>query len=136
MHLVDTSDADPERQIASVREVLAEIGAEQVDEIVVFNKTDAASPEATERLRRLYPEAAFTSALTGDGVDDLLDAIVAGLDRKTIELAILVPYERGDVLAEAHKVGEVLDIDHNDAGTAMKVRLPHAEAHRFRAFVA
>ncbi len=136
LHLVDAADADPERQIASVREVLAEIGAEQVDEIVVFNKTDVARPEAIERLHRLYPDASFVSAVTGDGVEDLYEAIVAGLDRKTIELFILIPYERGDVLAEAHQVGEVLDVDHSDTGTAVTVRLPHAEAHRFRAFVA
>ena len=135
VHLVDSSDSDPDHQVASVRNVLVEIGAEDVDELIVYNKTDAISEAQLARLHELHPAAEFVSAETGDGIPDLLDAIVDRLDAKTVELALRIPYDRGDVLAEVHGVGEVTHVEHLGDGTEVSVRLPHDEAHRFREFV-
>ncbi|MDJ0790926.1 MAG: GTPase HflX [Acidimicrobiia bacterium] len=136
VHLVDASDSSPDHQVASVREVLSEIGAAEVDEVVVYNKMDAVTPETAARLRELHPAGEFISARNGDGVDGLLAAIVDRLDAKTVELDLLIPYDRGDVLAEVHGAGDVMGLEHGHAGTEVSVRLPHDEAHRFRAFVA
>ena len=70
MHVVDGSHPDPEAQIAAVREVLGEIDATRVPEILVVNKVDAADPDVLARLRRLYPDAVFVSARTGAGLGD------------------------------------------------------------------
>ncbi|MGI9529238.1 MAG: GTPase HflX [Acidimicrobiia bacterium] len=136
VHLVDASDADPDHQVASVREVLVEIGAEDVDEVIVYNKTDAISDAQLARLQELHPAAEFISAQTGTGIPDLMDALVDRLDAKTVELDLLIPYERGEVLAEVHGAGEVSRLEHLESGTEVSVRLPHDEAHRFREFVA
>ncbi|MCL1595105.1 MAG: GTPase HflX [Actinomycetia bacterium] len=135
VHLVDASDPDPDHQLGSVRIVLAEIGADEVEEIVVFNKIDAATEPTVTRLRSLHPDAVFISAATGEGVDELLDAIVAGLHATTIELSLFIPYEHGDILAEAHNAGDVMHLDHRETGTAITLRLPHDMAGRFRQFV-
>ena len=135
LHLVDASDADPDHQVASVRIVLDEIGAADVDELVVYNKVDAIDDAVEQRLRSLHPAAEFISARTGEGIDNLLAALVDRLDAKTIELDLLVPYDRGDVLAEVHQSGDVLALDHGAEGTEVTVRLPHDEAHRYRTFV-
>jgi GTP-binding protein HflX len=135
VHLVDASDAEPDHQIASVRTVLNEIGAHEVDEIIVFNKTDAINGTVLSRLTATHPDAMFISARTGAGTSELLDRIVVGLAAKTVELDLEIPYGRGDLLAELHSSGEVLDTAHNDTGTTVTVRLPHDEAARFRAFV-
>ncbi len=135
VHLVDASDAEPDHQIASVRTVLNEIGAHEVDEIIVFNKTDAINGTVLSRLTATHPDAMFISARTGAGTSELLDRIVVGLAAKTVELDLEIPYDRGDLLAELHSSGEVLDTAHNDTGTTVTVRLPHDEAARFRAFV-
>ncbi len=135
VHLVDASDADPDEQIASVHAVLNEIGAQEVDEIIVFNKTDAITGTVLSRLTATHPDAVFISARTGAGSTDLLDRIVFGLAAKTVELDLEIPYDRGDLLAELHSSGEVLDTVHNDTGTTVTVRLPHDEAAHFRAFV-
>lgn len=135
VHLVDASDADPDHQVTSVHIVLNEIGAQEVDEIIVFNKTDAISRTVLSRLAATHPDAAFISSLTGAGVSDLLDRIVVGLAAKTVELDLEIPYDRGDLLAELHSSGEVLDTTHNDTGTTVTVRLPHDEATRFRIYV-
>ncbi len=135
VHLVDASDADPDHQLRSVRAVLSEIGAIDIDELVVFNKIDATDATTEERLRALHPDAVFISAKEGDGVDDLLDAVVEGLNAKTVELALHIPYARGDVLAELHEVGDVLSVEHTPEGTDTTVRMPHDEANRFRSYV-
>jgi GTP-binding protein HflX len=136
VHLVDASDADPDHQVTAVREVLAEIGATDVDELVVYNKIDAPDDNGIHRLEQLHPAAEFISARTGEGIDGLLDAIVDRLDAKTVELDLLIPYERGDVLADVHDAGDVTGLEHGETGTEVSVRLPHDEAHRFRHFVA
>jgi GTP-binding protein HflX len=136
LHLVDSSDVDPDHQVRSVHAVLAEIGATHVDELVVYNKMDDVSPETAARLRELHPAAEFISAKTGEGIGDLLAAIVDRLDAKTIELELLIPYDRGDVLADIHDAGQVTHLEHGEAGTGVSVRLPHDDAHRFRSFVA
>ena len=135
VHLVDASDADPDHQVASVRIVLDEIGASDVDELVVYNKIDAVDDAVEQRLRSLHPAAEFISAKTGEGIDGLLSALVDRLDAKTIELELLIPYDRGDVLAEVHGSGDVLSLDHGAEGTEVTVRLPHDEAHRYRTYV-
>ena len=136
VHLVDASDADPDHQVSSVREVLVEIGAADVDEVIVYNKIDAISDAQLARLQELHPAAEFISAQTGAGIPDLMDALVDRLDAKTVELDLLIPYERGEVLAEVHGAGEVSRLEHLEGGTEVSVRLPHDEAHRFREFVA
>lgn len=79
LHVVDISDPDPEGQLAAVREVLQEIGAADVPEIVVFNKADAADPDTVARLRRREPHSVLVSARTGEGIEGLLAAIEADL---------------------------------------------------------
>src|SRR4051812_39732258 len=70
VHVVDGAHADPEEQVRAVREVLADVGAERVPELLVVNKTDAAGEEELLRLKRLWPDAIFVSAHTGAGLDD------------------------------------------------------------------
>jgi len=135
VHLVDASDSDPDHQVASVHAVLNEIDANGVDEIIVFNKTDAIDTTTLSRLRAVHPDALFISAQTGEGVPELLDKVVDGLNAKTTELRLEIPYERGDLLAELHNSAEVLSTHHNDTGTTIEVRLPHSEANRYSEFL-
>jgi GTP-binding protein HflX len=136
VHLVDASDAEPEHQITSVHEVLDEIGAANARELIVFNKIDAVDASVLGRLRSLHPDAEFVSARTGAGIDDLLESILEGVRASTVELELMIPYERGDVLADLHASGDVLDQHHHDHGTEVTVRIPHESASRFRAFTA
>ncbi len=134
LHLVDASDEDPAGQIAAVREVLLEIGASGVPELIVFNKTDLASATALRRLANLYPEAVFISALEGAGVDRLLEALAERLERATVTLTLEIPYARGDVAAAAHRVGDVIEEKHDDNGMILEVRVPEANRAQFAEF--
>ena len=74
LHVVDGSHPDPEGQIAAVREVLAEIGADKVPEIVVINKADVADPMVLARLRQREPHLVVVCAKTGEGIAEALAA--------------------------------------------------------------
>ena len=123
LHVVDVSDADPEGQIAAVREVLQEIGASKVPEIVVLNKADAADPETVARLLRREPHSVLVSARTGEGIDKLLAAIDGDLPRPAVEIDALVPYGRGDLIARVHSTGELLSETHLESGTRIVARV-------------
>jgi len=123
VHVVDGSDADPERQLASVREVLAEIGADNLPELVVINKADLADPLTIARLRRQERGAVVVSAHTGFGIDELRACIDESLPHPPVQIEVLVPYGRGDLVSRMHTEGEVLTEDHREAGTFVRARV-------------
>jgi GTP-binding protein HflX len=135
LHLVDASDPDPDGQIVAVRTVLEEIDALDVPELLVFNKLDTADPITVGRLRNMYPDAAMISAATGEGVDDLLADLSELLAPEAELLRLLVPYDRGDVIAAAHRLGEVVAEKHDDGASVLDVRLPSSHRSTFEAFV-
>ena len=123
LHIVDGSDADPQGQIRAVRTVLGEIGAGDVPEQLVINKIDRAEPDALTVLRSQYPDAVFVSARTGAGMDELKQRVEQRLPRPAIELRVLLPYDRGDLLNKIHAGGEILSLEHTGDGTAVVARV-------------
>jgi len=136
LHVVDAADPDPEAQIRAVREVLADIDALAVSEQLVFNKVDTADPEMLLRLRRLAPDALFVSAQTGEGVDKLQAVIDERLPRPDVDVTVLVPYARGDLVARIHASGEVLSTDHLAEGTLVNARVNSDLAAALQPFTA
>ncbi|MGH8871471.1 MAG: GTPase HflX [Acidimicrobiia bacterium] len=134
LHVVDGSDQDPAGQIAAVREVLAEIGAAHLPELMVFNKTDLIADHALKRLANLYPEAVFISAVKGTGLDELLVRIGELVERTMVTLTLEIPYTRGDLVAAAHRVGEVIEEKHDDNGMILEVRVPETSRAQFADF--
>ncbi|MGQ0848078.1 MAG: GTPase HflX [Actinomycetota bacterium] len=134
LHLVDASDAQPERQIEAVHNVLDEIGVRQIPELLVLNKADLADQTNLQRLSNLHPEAVAVSALTGTGVVELGEAIADALTADLATVRLEVPYARGDVVAAAHQEGEVIAEKHDERGTILEVRLPRARIAFFSDF--
>jgi len=136
LHVVDGSCADPESQIAAVREVFAEIGAQDVPEIIVVNKGDVADSDVIARLLRREPHSVVVSARTGRGIAELLRIVEGELPRPDIDVAVLVPYDRGDLVSRIHEQGEVLEEEHTAEGTRMRARVGTALAGELERFVA
>jgi GTP-binding protein HflX len=134
VHVVDASAPSPEAQMATVREVLGEIGGGEIPELLVFNKADLA-PDEADRLMRAHPGSVALSAKSGTGIDDLLEALSRELRAKMKVLDLDIPFARGDVLAAVHREGEVLHESHGDTGTRVSVRLDAAGAARFENWV-
>jgi GTPase len=135
LHVVDGSDDAPEEQINAVREVLNEIDAGSVPELIVINKADVADPETVAALLRREPHAVVVSARTGLGVADLLQAIETDLPTGFVDVAVLVPYTRGELLSRAHRQGEVLTEEHRADGTYLTARVPPSLANELAAAV-
>jgi len=117
VHVVDGSHPDPQSQIEAVHEVLTEIDALHVPELIVVNKVDVADADMLSRLRRLLPGARFVSVRTGEGIEALREDIEARLPRPEVAVDVLVPYSRGDLVSRVHDDGEVLAESHTGAGT-------------------
>lgn len=135
LHVVDGTDEDPSGQIEAVNEVLSEIDASSIPQLLVINKVDALDSAATGRLGNLFPDAVLISAATGEGLDSLKAAIAGSLSKGLITLTLTVPYDRGDVVAAAHRVGEVIAEKHDEQGTILDVRVPERATERFSQFV-
>ena len=123
LHIVDAADADPEGQLDAVREVLVEIGAGSVPELVVLNKCDVADSLVVTRLLRREPGAVVVSARTGEGVEQLRTTVERSLPVPSVEVDLVVPYTRGDLLARAHQEGQVLSEEHLPEGTRLVARV-------------
>jgi GTPase len=135
VHVLDGSNPDPEGQVSAVREVLGEVGADRIPELLVVNKVDAADEETLLRLKRTWPDAVFVSARSGLGIDELHAAIADRLPRPAVDLRVLLPYDRGDLVARIHRRGQVLDTRHTDVGSELRVRVDEhlaAELENFR----
>ena len=122
LHVVDGSHPDPEGQIRAVREVLAEIEAQHLPEIIVINKADAADPYVLERLRQREPHHAIVSARTGEGIEQLKELISQTIPRPEIRMEVLVPYSRGEVVSRLHADDvEILETEFLGEGTRLSV---------------
>jgi len=120
VHVVDASHPDPVSQLATVRDVIGEVGARDIPELVVFNKSDLISDDDRLVLRGLQPRAIFVSAHSGEGIEELLAAIAEILPSPQIELDLLIPYERGDLIALLHEQGRVLSTVYAETGSQVK----------------
>ncbi len=134
LHVVDASAVDPNGQIAAVREVLAEIGADKVPELLVINKTDL-HPDEAKRLVYENQGAVAFSAMTGEGITDLLLAIGDRMRSLTTVIELLIPYDRGDIVATVHREGEVVSTSNEENAMRIRARLADASAGRLSEFV-
>lgn len=121
VHVVDGSHPDPSSQLSTVRDVIGEVDARHLPEIVVFNKSDLIDDDQRLVLRGLEPKAIFASARTGEGVEELLGRIAELLPKPNIELELLIPFDRGDIVTRLHDNAHVLDTKYDENGTRLHV---------------
>ena len=134
VHVVDSSVADPLGQIDAVRTVLKEIGADSVPELLVFNKCDVDGAAARE-LAANHEGSVALSGVTGEGITEFLQTLADRLRSLANVVELLIPYERGDILASVHREGEVVSTAHEADGLRVRARLAGASAGRLHEFV-
>ncbi|HCE59924.1 GTPase HflX [Janibacter terrae] len=136
LHVVDGSHPDPEGQISAVRSVLADVDATDVKEVIVINKADAADPEVVDRILRNEKHSIAVSARTGEGIPELLALVADELPRPDIDVEVLVPYARGDLVSRLHDEADILSEDHVADGTRVSARVHPDLAAELAPFVA
>ncbi|WP_246297720.1 GTPase HflX [Janibacter cremeus] len=123
LHVVDGSHPDPEGQISAVRGVLADVDATDVKEVIVVNKADLADPEVVDRILRHEKYSIAVSARTGEGVPALLDLIAEELPKPDIDVEVLLPYSRGDLVSRLHDEAELITEEHIAQGTRVRAKV-------------
>jgi GTP-binding protein HflX len=134
LHVVDASASDTDERMRAVDAVLREIDAADVPRLLAWNKCDIADRDDAKALLAAHPGSVACSAATGEGVAELLDAIGDRLRALARVVELVVPYDRGDVLAALHRAGEVLVEVHDEHGTRVRARLPASANGRFAEF--
>jgi GTP-binding protein HflX len=120
VHIVDASHPDPSGQIATVRNVIGEVGARNIPELIVFNKIDLADETQRMALRGMEPGSIGVSARTGEGIDELMRIIAAMLPEPNVEIAALIPYDRGDLVSRLHLNSRIMVLDYREGGTFVR----------------
>jgi len=134
VHVVDGAHPDPASQLATVRDVIGDVGARDLPEIVVFNKSDLVDDDQRLVLRGLEPQGIFVSARTGEGIEELQARIGELLPAPTVELELLVPYDRGDVISGLHDRGSIVTTEYVESGTHITVLVRPADEDALREF--
>ncbi|MBU2874882.1 ribosome rescue GTPase HflX [Marinobacter salexigens] len=130
LHIVDSHDSRRDENIEQVEDVLAEIGADEIPVLQVFNKIDLLDNFAprVERNEDGVPVRAWVSAVTGEGLDGLYDAIVERLAEDVVHHFVMLGPADGKLRALLHEAGSVLSEEHRETGdTVVEVRLQHRD---------
>lgn len=134
LHVMDASSSEREAQRAAVEEVLGQIGAADIPRIEVLNKVDLLTEERRAALENENPSAVLISAQTGWGIDRLVCAIAQAAASSDIELEVLIPYDRGDLVSLAHERCHILKETHEENGTSITMLAGPAFATSFEKY--
>jgi len=135
IHVLDIANPNVAHHRETTLAVLKELGAADKKMITVFNKVDLADDAAIGRARHLSPEALHLSALSGEGLNHLVDRCVESIADTLNTTTLLIPHERYDVVARLHQVGHVQHEEQRDDGVYIQGRFPVSQAAIFTPFV-
>ncbi len=135
LHVVDSTHPNAAAQIEAVEDTLAELEVDHLPLITAFNKADLL-PDDFDPIAQMLPEraAVLVSAVTGLGIDNLLEAVEAAMFQYLTPLHIFLPYKRGDLLSLLHERGQVDAEDHLAEGVDVYGRLPERLVPYFEAY--
>ena len=132
LHVIDAASDERDDNIYQVQDVLAEIGADEIPRLQVYNKLDLLEQEPRiDRNGDGRPERVWLSAATGAGVDLLLQAVSELVGQDMVNEALELRPEQGSLRAALYRLGAVESENYSDDGVAhLQVRLPRADWNR------
>jgi GTPase len=133
LHVVDANETEEELEAMTraVEDVLEEIGVGETPRLLVLNKADMLDDERRRELSFRHPEGFLVSAVTGEGLEELGEAIADAFERSLQDVELLVPFSEGQTLSELHDVAGDLEREDTAEGVRVSVRLPAVVAERF-----
>jgi GTP-binding protein HflX len=135
IHVVDASHPDPDVDVAAVDEVLGEIGATEVPRLLALNKLDLVDAAERARLISRFPDAVAISAVTGEGVEELLARVQAVIESRAHDVEALIPYSEGTLLARLHDAGRVVSSSHEEDGVRVVLKARAADLGPLQPYV-
>lgn len=133
LHVVDVSDEDWRIQAETVDRVVAQLGAQDIPRLMVYNKADKCEPDAIPYFRP--DEGVAISAKTGEGMDKLLAAIEHALGRGKHKVKLLIPYSDGAVLDMLHREAQIVSTDYAAEGTVVEAVVDEKTYGRVRDYL-
>jgi GTPase len=135
LHVADASAPELGPQVRAVREVLGEIGAGDLPEVLALNKWDLLGEVDRARVLGRFPDGIPVSAVTGEGLPELMERVAERLPRPAVEVTLLVPYQRPEVVPWLHRTAEVLSTQDEPEGTRVVARVDDSGLARIAEFV-
>ncbi len=134
LHVVDLSDPRYEYYIEQVDSVLEEIGASQIPQVLVLNKTDLVQETYAALVKKRHPEAMLISALNKEHIAELTDAVEDRLF--SIKLCkVFLPYEKGALASLLHEIAVIRKEDYQADGIYMEVVLSSEDMHHVQDYL-
>ncbi|MCW5873588.1 MAG: GTPase HflX [Anaerolineales bacterium] len=135
LHVLDVTHPNVHEHAEAVMQTLDEIDARHVPMLTVLNKIDRLDdPESAQAALAEFDGAVAVSALTGQGLDDLLAAVSNKLYETLTPIEVTLPYEQGALIALFHEQGQVDLVEHTRAGVKLRGRLPGRLLARYSEF--
>ncbi len=136
IHVLDASQDEVMEFYNTTMHVLADLGADTTQMLIVFNKIDKVrDPSTLSALRRYFPDAVFVSVQTGEGIAKLIERISEFVGRGTMTVELRLPSERADLLARLHRDGTVRDLHYDDGVTQVTATIPTRALEVFAPFL-
>lgn len=137
LHLVDVTHPSAKAQAESVLKTLEEIDADHIPILTVLNKIDRLG-DASDAQKHLiiagHRDAVAISALTGEGIEELLPAIHKKLFELYVPIEVMLPYSKGGLTAQFHEQGQVEQIEHTREGVKIIGRIPGRLLAQYKEF--
>jgi GTP-binding protein HflX len=121
--VLDGTDPDPFGQLQAVRDAMRDSDPHGA-EVVVVNKADVADADTLAAIRRELPESIEVSALTGDGLDVLMQRLDVALPDPLVAVDAVVPFDRGELVSRVYAVGTDVSVEHVAEGSHVRARVP------------
>jgi len=125
LHVVDISHPNALGQFQAVQETLDEIDASHIPMITALNKADLLrNPENAREVLKSFPKSISISAMTGEGISDLLHLMREELFESYTPIHVRLPYKQGALISLFHELGQVERVEHERGGVVMHGRIP------------
>lgn len=135
VHVVDVTHRNAQAQAKAVYQTLEEINADHIPVLIALNKIDLLTDsEGARKAVGKFPNSVAISALTGQGVRDLLSSINEALFENFVDVSIWLPYQEGALISMFHEQGQIGMIEHQDGGMLIEGRLPGRLVARYLSF--
>lgn len=135
VHMVDVSHMHFEDHITSANKVLEDLDILDHPTLMVFNKTDRAEKGVIDRVKTAYPESVAISALSGEGIDDLVSALVAAVRSRHVMARLSIPQARADIVNSVYEMGAVLERNYDNESVELLVRTTEARVGRLNRLI-
>jgi len=134
LHIVDLSDERYEYYIEQVQSVLKEIGADNIPQILVFNKIDLVDSIQLSLAKKRYPDAIFISALNKSHLEDLLQKVEEKLFQNRL-YQMFLPYDKGSLASLLHEIGDIKKEEYQADGIFLEAVINQEDLHYFQDYL-